>query len=223
MSININEDKEYEEYWLYLKDIISRNVHGQFYSYMLDYSNDLNNLKKICAYTDIVSKITSFLNDNTCKIICMFFQKMNYYDIHLLHVHLRRWLNYSKPLSYRLDGLLEYDLLKTITTYIQKKHGYYVINPTLQNYFINCLNIGKYDIGCLTFNEYNKLSKCHNDIVIESIKNGEIAIIDIMTKYVDITVYFPEGTDKKYNTSKGQKLYKILSNYPFLGKYSKAL
>ena len=76
---------------------------------------------------------------------------------------------------------------------------------------MTCISIGKYNIGCLTHEQSNTLGKCYNNIVIESIKNGEVAIIDIMTKYVDISNYFPTGTDKKFKTTKGQKLLKILS------------
>jgi len=209
MSLNIGEDKEYEEYWLYLKEIFYRNVSSHVYQYISDCSIILNDLKSKKMYTEIISTITLFLKTHACKIICMFFVKLNYNDIHLLNVYLRRWHQYDP--EYKLE-FIEYDLLKVISTYIHKKHGYYVISPIMQSYFMNCLNVKKYDIGCLNQCDFNVLNKCCNNIIINSVENNNVAIIDVMTKYIDITLYFPKGTDKKYKTIKSRKLFKLIKS-----------
>ena len=199
-----NPDKYYEHYWLTFKTSIYNILSNHMKSQFDKYSDQMNLFQLDKKYDDIVLCMKDFFIDNIDRLIAEIYVSQKQMSMTKTNIH--RFMRLCD--SYQISGL-EYDILVVVTNMNIDNINH--INDLVISYFYKCLEYNKYGIGCMHINQMNKLKEILYMIINKCIENNIMSLVDCLSNYIDITLFYKTNIDKKrYKLIKGVKLMKLL-------------
>lgn len=194
-----NPDKDFEYFWLTLKNIV--NKHGEIKSKtkINEKSKRFNELQKLKQYDIIKNEINEYIEENISCISKEILMKKTREGISNLYTNLKRWCMYYLNLENIMEKCDYCCGLNVLGKLIKKGHK--CTNDMIEIYYKFCLTKNKYEV-----------KQTYIEIFNFALNNNLAFIIDSIYDKVDIRDINDKWDYDAYDNIKGDKIIKKLKN-----------
>jgi hypothetical protein len=188
-------DNELEFFWLTFKDSIINLVGNKNAIIMSKLSAELNELQNQEKYDIIKTKISLFMNTYIDIISKYLLLSEDKHVIMRSHTNINRWTRQDSEFKKNINNFFSVKAIIAISKMTKKK------SPHV-NYIIKCI---------VDF-EFKKEAKTRIELFEYAIDNNISSIVELLTPYIDFSIYNDNEKYGQFKQMKGAKLVKIIKN-----------
>ena len=196
IKLSQNSDKDYEYFWMTLKDILLNFTNSELGKDMNIVSDILNTLKKNKKYSEISCYINKFILENIDEICSLLILTQNPTYISRFITNVKKWIVLMEERKNQLfiDNFL-FNFLVVLNGYIKhsKKIKYIELSHLICQYHKKLIDL---DV-----------------IFLYSINNKLVSMVDFLKDYINLQKYFCNFDNYNINKkTKGLKLIQVIKD-----------